>query len=464
MKKTFALVPVVAILLSLLLMPLVSAQGQAYSSIMVTNLGTAEARIAIYYYNQDGTLDISSPVDDTVAVGQSNVYYPVDAEDGFNGSVVIESTEEIAVISNILYTAPALAQSSWVGFPEGGPELRLPLIMKGNNFNDTSFNIQNTTGEEIDITVEFVPEPGMGYAVVANENVAIPAWSAVTFDQRTMGGDWAAITKWVGSAKVSVDNGGAVAGVVQILNSDWDAVSAYDGFLGGSAAVDLPLIMDDNLDLWTSINCQNLGPGTTTIDVGYVPEAGYPAKPAEQKIGVVENGTAVFLQCFGCSSWVGAATVTNTADNDLACIVNQHRIPYKWLSSYEGLDPDAQTPTVVLPLVHYQPQGDGHDIVTSLNIKNMSGRDIEVTVDWLPEPGQTDIPSVTDFAIADGSVGVVFLYDPYHNGTKWVGGSMVFVEDSVGGDMIAVVVNQQKIGYTADYFSSYDGLTVDVAP
>ena len=143
--------------------------------------------------------------------------------------------------------------------------------------------------------------------------------------------------------------------------------------------------------------------------------------------------------------------------------MNQHRIPYKWLSSYEGLDPEGQTDTVVMPLVHYQPQGDGHDIVTSLNIKNMSGRDIEVTVDWLPEVGETDIPSEEDFAITDGSVGVVFMYNPRNNGEKWVGGAKVFVEDAIVGDMISVVVNQQKIGYTADYFSSYDGLTVEAA-
>ena len=146
-KAVFSLM--VVLMLSALVVPAVlaadPADDPAYSSIQVQNLGGSNADIYIYYYNQDGTQDPASPVMDTVNVGESNTYFPVHAADGFNGSVVIESTEEIAVISNIFYVGAPSVQSSWVGFEAGAAEVLFPLIMKGNNSNYTTFNVQNTT-------------------------------------------------------------------------------------------------------------------------------------------------------------------------------------------------------------------------------------------------------------------------------------------------------------------------------
>jgi len=447
-KVSFALMA--ALLLTALVVPAVLAQGPAYSSIQVLNLGTSDATITIYYYNQDGSEDAVNPVTDTVAVGESNTYFPVHAGDGFNGSVVIESTEPIAVISNIIYVSTPQIQSSWVGFDAGASELFFPLIMKGNNFNDTTFNIQNTTGDSVDITIEFIPEPGSTYPAVPDVTDTIPAWSAHTFDQRTMT-EFSGVTMWVGSAKVTVDGAGAIAGVAQQIDSARNTGTAYNAFLGGVPEVQMPLVMKENNNMFTSVNCTNMGPGDTDITVTYVPEAGYAALPPETKTAVVESGTAVFIQ-YGAPKWVGAATVTNSAGNPLACIGNQANLVSYYASAYEGFDADVATDAVVAPLVQFQTQAGGN-LYTGINIKNLGGTDTTATVDFKPAPGFADVADMT-VSVDAGAVGVILFYDPHGDGTNAIGGAEI---TSSNGMPLAVVVNQAKLGYTGDVYSSYNG-------
>jgi hypothetical protein len=83
------------------------------SSFQVQNLGTADASILMYYYDQNGnlaTMDTdpstgsayANPDSDTVGVGESNTYYPIHAASGFNGTEVVSSSEPIAVISQVM--------------------------------------------------------------------------------------------------------------------------------------------------------------------------------------------------------------------------------------------------------------------------------------------------------------------------------------------------------------------------
>jgi hypothetical protein len=447
MKKVmFALL--VAVLVSAFAVPALAA-NPAYSSIQVLNLGTNTADISIYYYNQDGTQDPASPFSDTVNVGESNTYFPVHAADGFNGSVVIESTEPVAVISNIFYTSPAI-QSSWNGFDAGNDVLLFPLIMKGNNSNDTTFNIQNTTADSVSVLIEFVAEPGMGYGAIADVTDTIPAYSAHTYDQRTMS-QFSGVTKWVGSAKVTVQGAGAVAGVAQQIDAARNTGTAYNAFLSGVATVQMPLVMKENNNMFTSVNCQNLGPGTTDITVNYVPESGYPAMAPETKTGVVESGTAVFIQ-YGAPKWVGAATVTNSAGNQLACIGNQANLVNFYASAYEGFDGAVASDVVVAPLIQFQTQAGGN-LYTGINIKNLGGSSSVVTVDFKPAPGFSDIADKT-VTVASGAVGVILFYDPYGTGANAIGGMEISSDNA---NLLAVVVNQAKLGYNGDVYSSYDG-------
>jgi uncharacterized repeat protein (TIGR01451 family) len=419
------------------------------SSIQVVNIGDTDSLIRVHYYHQDGTEDVVSPVEGTILAGESLTYFPIDPEMPFDGSAVIEYTGEVAAISNFFYLDPAVL-ASYHGFPTGGPTLVLPLIMTENNYNDSTFNIQNTTGQPVDILIEFIPEPGMGYAdTIPDVTDTLPPWSAHTYDQRTMA-SFAGVGQWVGSARVTVQGQGAIAGVAQQLDSARSTGTAYTGFLEGASVVDLPLIMDNNNAMWTSINCQNLGPGETDIGIEFFPEVGYPAKAPEIKDAIAENGTAVFLQSPYADQWVGSARVT--ADNSLACVVNQLNLDLHYASAYQGFDPTKATDLILAPLVQYQDQGDGMNLWTGVNIMNLGATATTVTMDFKPSAGYADIPAQT-VDIEPGAVGVFLFYDPYGDGSSAIGGAEIFC---TAGTPLAVVVNQAKLGFDGDVYSTYN--------
>jgi len=461
MKRTL-FSAVLVLLLSALIVPGAVAQieqNPAYSSIQVLNLGATGADIHIYYYNQDGTLadmqdGFSNPVGDTVEVGESNTYFPVHTVDGFNGSVVIESTEEVAVISNVNYVSPGI-QATWAGFREGGSSLRFPLIMKNNNNNDTTFNIQNTTGHEVAINIEFIPEPGAGYAAIMDVPDTIPAYSSKTYNQREMAAFADVTETWVGSARVTVEGEGAIAGVAQQIDSSRDMASAYAGFLTGASVVDLPLIMEKNNNMWTSINCQNLGPDSTDVTVEFIPEAGYDSIADAVQEDVAQNGTAVFLQYdYSGSRWVGAAKVSNSAGYEMACVVNQNNLVQRNLSAYEGFDGELATDISVAPLVQYQAQADGA-LWSSVNVKNLSETSTaDITLSFRPEPGGSAVDDMVIENVAPGAPAVFLFFDPHGDGSNAVGGAEITADPAVP---LAVVINQQKLDYTGDIYSSYRG-------
>jgi hypothetical protein len=310
--------------------------------------------------------------------------------------------------------------------------------------------VQNTTDVPVDILIEFVPEPGMGYGAIADVTDTIPAWAAHTYDQRTMS-EFSGVTKWVGSARVSVQGTGAIAGVAQQIDAARTTGTAYNAFLGGTPTVDMPLVMKENNNMFTSVNCQNLGPGATDITVTYVPESGYAALPPETKTGVAESGTAVFIQ-YGPPKWVGAAGVTNSAGNDLACIGNQANLVQFYASAYEGFDGAVASDVVVAPLIQFQAQADGA-LYTGVNIKNLGATTSVVTMDFKPAPGFSDIPNQT-VSVDGGAVGVILFYDPYGTMANAIGGAEI---SSNNGNALAVVANQAKLGYIGDVYSSYNG-------
>jgi hypothetical protein len=203
--------------------------------------------------------------------------------------------------------------------------------------------------------------------------------------------------------------------------------------------------------MWTSINCQNLGPGATDVTVEYSPEAGYPPKPTETMTGVVEYGTAIFLQSPFVEKWVGAAHISAT--NELACINNQTNLPYYYAAAYEGFDASRATDLTAAPIVEFRDEGDGHNLWTGINIQNLGTLSTTVTLDFLPASGYADLPDET-VDIEPGAVGVILFYDPYGDGSDAAGGA-VFTSNN--GQPLAVVVNRHKVEYLGDVYATYVG-------
>ena len=439
------------------------------SSFQVLNLSTivgTAAEIDMYYYNPDGSLatmpsGVSNPVHDSVAYKQSNTYYPVGAASGFNGSVVIQSSESIAVISNLVANSGAKGLGSYVGFDEGESSISFPLVMKGNANQTTTLAVQNAGGDAADITIRFKPETGSAYPAISNITDNIPMGASHTYDLAVRS-EFASVAKWVGSATVSVtdtvnDRIVGVANTVNVKTADAYQLYTYNAFTGGSTEVVLPLIQENNSSNRTSINCQNIGAPTTTVSVTYTPETGSSPKAPQSKPDVPQYGMAVFLQDNqGATKFVGSARVTSNPASDLVCVVNQQKTTNGRGSSYEGFKPAAATGTVVLPLIQSRNGTPANGYVyTSINLATADGASHAVKCDFAPAPGFTDPADVTG-----SGASIVFVQDDiYGNGNKFVGGATCTITDGSGAGLFAIVnqARQNTPQSVRDTLATYDG-------
>jgi len=438
------------------------------TSFQVLNLSeTNVANISIMYYNQDGTSatmesGYTNPVADTVQPNESNTYYPIHTAEGFNGSVVISSDQQVAVISNLVVATTQSGLGSYVGFQQGAPKIYFPLVMKGNAYNTTTFNVQNTGSTSVDITIEFTPEAGSTYPAVSDVTDTIAVGAAHTYDLSTMS-QFSSVTKWVGSATVSVTDtaNDSIAGVASTVNERHSAayqLATYNAFTAGSTTVTLPLIQENNSGNRTSINCQNIDPSTSaTVQVAYTPEAGYGSKASESVAGVPTNGLAVFLQDYqGATRWVGSATVTSSPAVPLVCVVNQQKPAAGTVSAYEGFNPSSATDTVVIPLIQSRNGSAAKGYVyTSINLATEDGAAHSITCNFSPSPGFTDPANSTG-----SGASVIFIQsDIYGTGAKFIGGAVCSTSDGAG---IFAIVNQTRQDTPVkprDTLSTYDGFS-----
>lgn len=427
------------------------------SSIQIQNLDeVAVANISIAYYNPDGSLAVlpapyTNPVTDTVQPGSSNTYLPIHPNVGFKGSVVVSSDKEIAIISNLTIAATNRALGTYTGVASGGPSLFFPLIDKRNNVS--VFSIQNASSVVANYVIDFVPQPGGGFADIPNISGSLQPGAAATYNMA----DYNGANPWLGSIKVTASTG-AITGVVSNVNATIPASptnGVYNGFSAGSAAAILPLIMENNNGNRTGTSCQNLGPGAATITMSYTPSAGFPARPDDVFEDVPENGIAVkVLDYEGTERWIGGATVTASGSAKIACVVNQTRPAKKNSNLYEGFDPTAASDTVVMPLIMTK-NGSTTKTFTAFSVASVDGTNINVTCDWKPSEGFADIADTTK----SGAAVLVFSQQTGFSAgdTRWIG-SAVCTEAS--GKSIVAVVNQSREGLPADYqrdvTSAYD--------
>jgi hypothetical protein len=439
------------------------------SSFQVQNLEGVDATILVYYYDQSGVLaeveaGFSNPQQDTVKVGQSNTYFPVHAKAGFNGSVVISSTRRVAVISNVFANTPRQAIGSYVGFEKGGPDVYFPLVMKNNNSQTSTFNVQNTGETDATVTISFIPEAGSTYPAISSIVAVIPKYTAKTYNLGTLS-QFNGASKWVGSAVASVEDrtNDSVAGVVNNVktsNTSAYELSTYNGFIGtGSKEVVLPLVQENNSSNRTAISCQNVGGGAADIKVTYTPEAGSVAKPDETKTGVPKNGLAVFIQNYnGTEKFVGSATATS--GENMFCVVSQQKFGGAGRSSlYEGFSKATATGKVVLPLIQSR-NGSSNTgwVYTAVTLATADGQSHPIRCDYKPGPGIATPPSQT----GTGASVVLVQNDLFGNGTKFVGGAECTVTDGSGVGLFAVVnmLRDKPPALPRDTQSTYIGFNV----
>jgi hypothetical protein len=446
MKKLgFSLV--VVLLVAAFLVPAASAQSITWTSgFQVQNLSSSTASIVVSYYNQDGTKNISD-VSDTISGMGSKTYFPISANPGFNGSVVVSSDQPVVAIANTLGNSPQYAAST-ESFSEGSNSVKLPLIMKNNSGFYTWFNVQNAGSSDASVTVQFVPgSSGTGYTTSAQ---TIKPGAAATYNQR-LEPDANLGTTFVGSAVVNSSQP-VVATVMQVGEGLAKIMMGYNGFTTGSTAVSLPLIMANNSGYFTGYQVQNVGTSAATVTIDYGENIVGSFAPPDDTVTLDPNESATFIQSggtWGTNKFVGSATIT--CSEPVVAIVNQVGAAGSAVgTAYNGFNPSQATSKVSAPLIMANNSG----YYTGIQVMNVGTAATTITVDYGANLAGSYNPPNETATIQPGDSYNSIQASGAWGTNKYVGSATVTAGAS---DSIVMIVNQIWPAAAGDQFMTYNG-------
>jgi hypothetical protein len=320
--------------------------------------------------------------------------------------------------------------------------------MRGNSGYYTWFNVLNAGTTDATVTVQYIAgSDGTDYTATP---VVIKPGASQTFNQRDM---TQLGTKFIGSAIIT-SNVPVVATVMQV-GETYKNMLGYNGFLGGSQEVSLPLIMSNNSGYMTGFQVQNVGAGPTNISIVYGANiAGGGFDPTDElNIPLAAGESKTFLQNtgqFAAPTYIGSATITSTAE-DIVAIVNQAKLTGVVVgTAYHGFDPAGATANVSAPLI--MSNNTGYN--TGFQVMNVGGSAVNITVTFGPNVAGAFAPTGETATIQPGN-----SYNSIQMGGQWganryVGSATVTVDGGVG--QIVMMVNELATT-TGDSFLTYNG-------
>jgi hypothetical protein len=397
MKKSLSLA-ICLVLLSALFMSgsVLAAPVTTYSSgFQIQNLSQSDdASINIYFYNRsDGSLAATQPA--TVPAGSFSSFFTLTAVSaGFDGSVVIESSQPVAVVS-ILHGNDTEHTDTYSGFSSGATTVYLPLIQKNNNGVYSFYYVQNTGTSDAHITVNY---PGTYTGSPCPQTATIKAGASARFDLTSdtclpTGPRAATITSDTTAEILVAQPIAAVVVHVRPDNATLDpAIISYTGFTTiGSTNPIFPLVSSGWYGSVTGIQIQNTGTTDTNVTITYTPSATFPGVSCTETRAVLAGQSTTFANQYsrlidplcrttdpgtGYNAFVGVGRVTgNSTNQTLVAIVNNSNTIRALASSYDGFDPATATTAVAFPLVVDRYNG----ITSGMSLVNVSGNSADVT-------------------------------------------------------------------------------------
>ncbi|MCB8946110.1 MAG: hypothetical protein H6658_20385 [Ardenticatenaceae bacterium] len=369
MKKNIIVSLLSALALVLVLAVAASAAPSSYTSgFQVQNLSdTDDANVVITYYNQNGSVDTTA--NDTIGAGTSTTYYPIDANAGFNGSVVISSDQAVAAIVNILGDGGAFGGASYNSFSSGSANANIPLVLSDFFNINTFFNVQNTGASDVTVNVDY------SAATCTDQSATIAPGAAHTFDQTS---DCSANT--IGAATVTSDGEIAVA----VVQYDDKSLLAYNGFTSdGAGTAVAPLVSQNYFNSRTALQVQNTGAAAVDVTVNFTPSPGFPGAACSQTLNIAPAASANFgdsaffnntAACDAGSGWVGGAEIDAGAGTVVA-IVNSVTTGTANGAAYSAFDPSTATNVVNFPLVMDRNFG----IFTGSGLASADGSSVDIS-------------------------------------------------------------------------------------
>ncbi len=486
MKKILAILVLLGLLASLTVtvsaeapvMPgppisLLASPRQWSSEYWVQNLGTGVAQVSANYYTAS-TGTVAGTQSFTIPVGSATRILPSLA-DGFLGSAVLSSDQEIVAVENH-YTVDAgvhmIGASN--GVASGSNSMTLPLITRHNSGFETKAYIQNLSSVQATIYMTFTPGvAGTAYSM----SDTLPAYTMKAYDQ-SQDTPFAALgTKFVGSARVTADQ--PLAGAVDFGNltaaGGFTLLITYDGLPSGANSLALPLIMKANSNFYTGQQIINTSGSTATVDITYTagpfsdPSVVGRTKTVRFDIPAYSSVTRILrhdfptyddLQDWGNVRVVGSATIAST--QPVACVVNEQNDVAGFMEAYNGFSSATATKAVAMPQVMKK-----RDLwYVGIQIQNMSGSPANVNVTYTAGLGSS-VPvgtTVTKPHTINGnsSITIILLhaYGPAYDDLNSLGdvtfsGAAYITSDQ---NIVAIVNVQKNVSTLGDYVAAYNGI------
>ena len=443
----------------------VSAQNFTYtSSYQVYNLEATEATVTVYFYNKDGSQPTTIPgtTSFTVPANNSVGWFVLQQVSGsFDGSMIIASTKQVASISNVhggLGGNQYYANASYIAATSGVQSIYIPVLMQANSGYSTWYNVMNTGSADAHVTATYSDGTSNGPQI-------IKPGAAYTFNQFPGNETHTAV---LFSGSVAALSGETIAATV--IEESTKVMFGYNGFQTNALSQTpvLPLINTNNSGYTTGVGIQNAGGANTNVTVTYTPST----------IGGVVQGTACYetqpiqagkmasfalyaftapgsidTNCVVGAKFIGSAKITaNTAGQNLAIVVNQHKLGTDG-SAYDGYNASSATSRVVLPVI----MDHNASWWTGFQIMNVGTLSTNVSCSFINST--VTIPSTA--VAANASLGIYawgLLAGSGSLPASYVGSATC---NASGGDALIIgIVNENLNGGTTDNFMTYEGINV----
>jgi len=346
--------------------------GSYTSGINIQNISATPASVTLHYYvnassSGSGGTKVNQSSVSIPAYGVSSIF-PLPVAAGFKGSILMESTAQIAAVANVGNSALS-SLDAYVGLTSGSQQAYLPLLHKGNSGYTTWFSVQNTGAAPTTAKIKYTDTTGTNPDVTLTN---IPPGASVIVNQANE----AFHTKKYFAGTVTADPGGQIG--VTVLQENTRNILAYTGFRNGVKMPIMPTINMNNNGYVTGTQIYNLSNVSTKVTVRYT--AGQAGSDCQETQTIPARTMNVFtLMAFpsktgtsNCSAarFIGSAqVVSNSANADLAVIVNQLRTSNNTNgASHNAFDVATATGAVYMPTIFDRNSG----WYTAFNLINVS--------------------------------------------------------------------------------------------
>ena len=235
-------------------------------------------------------------------------------------SAKILATGAVAAVTNI-WNAQG-QYFSYTPVAAGGARSLVPVLMNNYHGFNTALTVQNLD------PVNTAPVT-VNYSTGHVSSFTIPAGGSHLFYTPNEG----LPTGWLGSAQIQ-STGGAIVSLIN-ESSNTNRADSYIGFAQGANTASAPVVLKTYFGYSTSITCQNVGGGTSTIMIKYSNNA------QEQVANVAPNGTALFFQPNSAglpAGFNGSAIISSSPTQPIVCVVNENQVSnpasQDWLLTY----------------------------------------------------------------------------------------------------------------------------------